>query len=946
MEFPHLSDTKFPNAEGVNVYSYRNDFDYERWVPGTKLKLVNVLWNGDYEDVVKFDTDDARDNWFDQLATDPRCSVVLNTNVRVETGTVKVPIPFDIATQYNYLVVETPIATSADNPIAYETADGIRRWHFFVSDWQSTAPSTTILTINLDVWTQYANSVGIGYMTLERGHAPVAVSDTDAYLANPLDESEYLLAPDVDFGGETVARGGAFIPFGNGEKYVCMASTCPTSLLGTLGTASDSGGSFSDPTFRDASDYPDSTNRWGHQYEVDGYAWGAGGRSYSGLSTPAGNPITSDGHLPNNATVYAVRAAESAAFLADVMETSPTFLNTVLGCFMVDVSLVRVRATHRLAGHDLLELAGSERDMGTIALTKDMFGYPERYQRFAKLYTFPYAELEVSDNEGKSVTVRIESTGNVRAHAVTSVAFPYLNMRIFLTGIGGVGSQTYKWVDLAGSHDESISNSDWYKFCYDFDIPMYALYMDGLTSWRVHNENRAFGNARNSALISYHNSARQANNVYANTVAESGTAETNAHASADTQNANVNRSTSTMVTNTANNAATLVSNNANTCAANTDITANNNATLLANTALTNSLNTYTMTLTNLQMDQSTGVANSMSVATTDENNHVTSTVANNDMSGAIGIGGATAAGALAGMALGSVLPGAGNAIGAIGGAVIGGATATASNLISAGFGISNANATVNASEAITGITTRGNLTRTSYQRSNNTNLTERQATNNTKQSTNTTDNNTSNTKRQNECNTANTKNNADTMNTNAANLKATDDANAAATAGTSKSNATRTKNTTQSNGGYTRDAAIAAAQDVLRNAQNGTKALAADARNMNAVQLCPASGNMTSEYMRNRGVQVRVRTQSKSAIRMAGDEFVRHGYALNQIWNVDDSGLCLMRHFTYWKASEVWVYDRCETNDTAQNSISALLKRGVTVWKDPTEIGRVNPYDN
>ncbi len=76
MEFPNLKDTKFPNVGNVNVYSYRNDFDYTRWTPSTRLKLCNVLWNGDYEDVVKFESDTARDAFFANLIeSDPQNAV-------------------------------------------------------------------------------------------------------------------------------------------------------------------------------------------------------------------------------------------------------------------------------------------------------------------------------------------------------------------------------------------------------------------------------------------------------------------------------------------------------------------------------------------------------------------------------------------------------------------------------------------------------------------------------------------------------------------------------------------------------------------------------------------------------------------------------------------------------------------------------------------------------
>lgn len=939
MDFPNLKDTRYPNLDNVNVYSYQNDFDYTRWVPNTKLKLVNVRWNGDYNDVVKFDSDEKRDAFFDELATDPECTKNLTTNLRMDKNSIKVPIPFDKAVQYNYLIVDIPIATAASNPIAYETEDGYRRWHFFIQDWQNTAPSTTVLTLALDYWTQYINSVGINYMMLERGHAPVALTDTETYLANPVENAEYLLAKDVDYGMDTITRGGKFIPFGNGEKYICFASTCTVSQLTELGTITTGHSGFTNPTFSDASNYPDSTNRWGHQYIVNGFEWGTD-KSYSNTKTPAGNAITTDGRIPNNTTVYAVTSSDASAFLTDLLKTSPTFLKTVLGCFMVDKALVNVSNTRNIAGHTVYVLSGGKNDFGSFELNKDMFGYPEKYERFAKLYTYPYAELEVTDNSGKTANVRIESIGSIKAQAITSVAFPYLNMRLFLTGISGQGSDTYKWTDLAGTHDEEISNSDWYKFCYDFEVPIYALYMDGQTAWNIHNYNRSIEYGKSSALVNYRNSARQANNVYANTVAESGTAETNAHNTSDTNTSNLKRTANTNETNTDNQAATLRANNTNNCNCATDITANNNATMTANMQRGNQYDSMNVTLENNSNASQNTLTNTIIKSTTETENETTVATTDN-----------TAKGNLATSVISGVYSGAtggmsGGAAGIIAGSLAGGLAGASGALISGDIERQNAALVTQANSAVADLTIGKNIS--SYNLSNTLNSSKliQRINNNVDQTANTTANATRNTARQNTCATANTNNTASTMETNADNTRATIHTNADAQNSTTKGNATRTKITTQNNGLYTRDAAIAAAQDILRNTQNGTKALVSDSANMDIVQLCANSGDMTDEYMHTRGIQIKVRTQSTSAIRQTGDAFARYGYALNQIWDVDETGLCLMKHFTYWKSSDCWVYDKCETNDTAQNTISALFNRGVTVWSNPKEVGRVNPYDN
>lgn len=935
MDFPHLPDTKYPYLDNVSNPGYENRFDYLRWVPNTKLKLCSVRWNSDYSDVVKFDTDQLRDEWFDQLPTDPYCEIVLNTNKQLGSdNTVKVPIPYDRASQFNYCVVDIPIATSADAPLDYESEYGFHRWFFFVTDFVQVNPSTTLLTLSLDVWTQYINSVGITYMVLERGHAPVAATDVDSYLANPMDNSDLLLAPDENFGNDTVSRGSRFIPFGSGEKWLCIASVCPPNMLSQLGTVTDGDtASYSDPVFSDEIGYPNDAMRWGHQYHVDGFGFGSG-RDYSGVTTAVGNVGSSDGRIPNNVSMYAVPADDAFGgnLLADLVRVCPTFLRTVRACFVVAREMFDVGNQHNVAGHVLYEVRGNSRDLGDVTLTKDMFAYPDEYAGFAKLYTYPYAQLEITDNEGKSATVRIETTSGIRAHAVTSLAFPYLNMRMFLTGIGGSGSESYQWIDLSGVHDEQMRNSDWYRFCYDFGIPTFALYMDGATSWQVQNWNRALGNARNSALINYHNSVRQANNAMANAVDAADTAQTNSNNSARNAYTNAVNSANTAQTNTNNDANTLDKNHSNTRGCRTDVCANINATNVANQTLRNSsLIRQTQFANNLQGNQ-TSLANSVCI----ENNEVTN---NNSISTTLMSGLASvASGVMTGAVGGSVMPGIGTALGAAAGG--------GSALVGAMIGSYNANTTANANTTIVNNTTNMNSQATAYTQSSNTKNTSNTTTTNydivTRDNTLRTDN----TARENECDAANTSNTSGTMRTNAANTRNTSVTNAGNTRDTAVGNAANTRNNAASNAGWTRDATVTAAQDVARNTQRDAMAGLLDARNDAPVELCPTSGDPTSEYMRTRGVQVKVRTQSKSAIRMAGDTFARFGYALNQIWNVAKSGLKLMRHFTYWKASDIWVYDVCETNDTPQNAIVAIFEKGVTVWNDPDEIGMVSPYDN
>lgn len=900
MEFPHLGDTAFPHLGNVNVYAYKNDFDYTRWKASTKVRLTNVLWNSDYRDVVKFDTNEQRDEWFDSMEDVYEITLTADHSMPPEGG-IKLPIPFDVAARYNYLVVDIPTMTSEENPIEYESSElGVRRWFFFVNEISSRAPSTTMFEISLDVWTQFANDIEIRYMFLERGHAPVAATDVDDYLANPIANNDYLLTPDVTPTQALNVASHEFIPFGNGTKYVCIASNIAPNRLTQLGRVTHDSPDYMEGRIT----YSDDSARYGYQLIVNGF--GAGyGEDYSNLYMPT-SPVANN-NIANNVFCYAVPATDvygNGTFFNDLMRDSPVFMRNILGCFVVDESMIQLVRYYVVAGHRIYQIAPME-STRDIALSKDMFGYPEIYQRFAKLYTHPYAEIELTDNEGEVVTVRIESTGSMRANLVPEIAFPYLNMRVFFTGINGVGSTRYSWTMLDGmSIEREMPNSDWFEYCFDHEIPCYSIYMDGEVAWSVDNFHSILKQGRSNALVAYHNAARNAN-----------TARANAVDSDATMYANADRDATTYTTN--------VGNTADTNRANTDLTIATN-TLLRDLAILSGTNIKNFG--NEKANSSRQAANTFTTTTTDA---TTQTSVSNSITSSVGqvagqIGSYAVGASVAGGMLGSVVPGVGNAAGAAGGMAVGalmGLSNVAANAI-ADFFTATASAQVSAATAGQQILSND----TGY------NASERY-TNNVQSQLNTdiSNNNTN----KNALLSAHVNNNNDCNNTNAAN-----------TAATMRNNAAASRNTGDANAGYTREVSILNAKETLENSRNGIMGAMRDADFHGAVPIGEYAGNPTADYYMTRGIQVKVRTMPKAEVRAVGDWFARYGYALDQIWDVDESGLCPMNHFCYWKCRDIWVDDRKSSNNAAQALITSMFERGVTVWRNPEEIGKVSVYDN
>ena len=94
---------------------------------------------------------------------------------------------------------------------------------------------------------------------------------------------------------------------------------------------------------------------------------------------------------------------------------------------------------------------------------------------------------------------------------------------------------------------------------------------------------------------------------------------------------------------------------------------------------------------------------------------------------------------------------------------------------------------------------------------------------------------------------------------------------------------------------------------------------------------------------RPQGLFCNVVTQPDGAIAQAGDEMLRYGYYLNQM--IDFSSWHFGKFFTYWKVRDFW----CDDNtvpDLYADRLRYFLLGGVTVWQNPSDIGKRTIYDN
>lgn len=644
MNFKHIKDTsnypQLPTAGGISYFT-DNPFDQMKWQGQQKIKLLNVLWDENYENVAFDETlSDLSNLWNTagqsfEIKLPPRF---------VYDYELELPVLFDNAVGYNYAIIEYGATDFKSEPT---------HLGYFISNISPGAVAqTTKLQISLDYWTTFiyqllgtAGTDGITYMQLERGHAPMLKTSVEKYLADPLHNNDYLLAPDVNFGEADEVSSSAFVPFGTGEKYILIASTISKSDIKNIGKTKSISAS--------APIYLSDESRNGADAIVDGLKYAAGDVDYSDLKRPT-ILTTENNNIANGYSMLAVSAVDvyENGFFTAVLEQCPQFLESIAALFVVSAEMVklsnpetlfkRTRATwaeavasgktypdlnaldknYSYIDENSPEVFGIETTgftvydvepaddavLDSLTLSKDLFAYAPQYSNIAKLYTSPYAHLEVSGSDGETATIKIERTSSVKVKSKCSIAFPYLRYEVFLSGIGSDASNEFTWVDLHGSeHAADIPAGDFREFVYGFDIPTFELRMPGYDSYRLHNYNTNNIVAADQAALAYENGTRTANTALQNALDAQDAAYANTNADISANYENTQRSASTALENALLSNDTVYRNTTGNAETSKTNSLANTATSLANSLRSNETSN-TIALANANTGNTTTLA--------------------------------------------------------------------------------------------------------------------------------------------------------------------------------------------------------------------------------------------------------------------------------------------------------------------------------------------------
>ncbi len=910
--FKHLGEKGFPHAQNVDVYKYENNIDYERFnYDQMKLTICSVPWDmGEAHignrtidgvgNVVYFENKNARDKWFNSISDSDCFRWTTKFKELHSDNSVTVPLPFDIVAKYNYVFVEYTMFANDDSLLEYESSTGVRKWCYFIRNAEFVAPNTSRLEIMPDNWQTFIYDFDLTGMILERGHAPMFAMQTDEYLKNPLQNCSYLLTEDVNFGELQKVTHTATTPLNSQNMKACIVTS--GNILG---------------------DWSDN------------------------VPAPAINLISG---VPAP-QIFCCNTENLYNVLNTLNKDKPQFKQTIKAIFFISSDFLTLGQSFSIGDYacNIINNNTSQINKSLYKFNKSDWGYSDKYKNLAKLYTFPYSALEVTDENGDSTLIKIEGTNaNLSIDVVANLVFPALNLQSVIKGVGGNSEVSVKFSNV--SEKTFKTSGRWYNLVKDWEIPTFSVFLDAYNDYLVNNKFN-LAQRKTDAEVAKRIAYRNASNAKTVSYRSAETGKSNQQTEATSVKDNSNRSASTSKSNS-DSQATTARENAYTVAS-----ASKSCEYAgANNTIDNASAQTTCNETNLTKGVEASVSdcnlsNSLAQALQgwDAGYTRNTTNAENDASiqtAAVSAAGSVVGGAVSGAISGSSAGAVGAVAGAIGGLVSGGisaATTGATTAIATNLATTQAELVIGNSQDKTTATINNNNERTAT--SNNAKIGQKDATN---IMITTSASNTASTQKGNADTTYNattsTASNTESMQKSCnSNSYDTDINNATNIYNTSITTSNNTYNTSIKNADDTYSTAIANADDVYNNSLAKIESDKKQAKLKAPIEYGSTS-NCNSATTKPQALYANVVTQSAGAIKQAGDEFLRYGYALDAQWEFDGNWN-VGKHFTYWKLRDYWVKAN-NFQDYYQDALRFFLMGGVTVWRKPEDIGSVSIYDN
>lgn len=428
-------------ADYVENFNDSGNITSDWWPAGSRVKLVRVNWDSSYRDVVIFDSVDERNAYFDGLG-EYFSYTIENMSYLKPSQAIKVPIPYSTAYTYNYVEVINP-----RSPKYEET-----RLYYFISRADYVAPSTTLLTLQLDVMMSYQDKCELGSCFVERGHVAIAnVGYRAAIDAGNYQYAQrrYLDVPEgLDVGSDYVTVDSECFSLSENDGYyvIIMSTADLTADPGTINAPN--------------------------------------------LVTARGSNVAG---IPSGCNVYAMDASNWVAWLGH-MSKYPWVTQCIIAAYSFPKRFVT--ATHQVSldGYPAFDINATQSQTldptnGHLGEVSDIFSRlkasVDAVVKHDKFTVFPYSFLEITANTGVSVLLKPQYLiGDTLLLSVFCCAlYPFAKVGIVPWNYGGRGSSSgagaysVAWSDFYGNThtssipiNEALSNALWLS-----NFPMFSI---------------------------------------------------------------------------------------------------------------------------------------------------------------------------------------------------------------------------------------------------------------------------------------------------------------------------------------------------------------------------------------------------------------------------------------------------------------------------------------
>lgn len=445
------------------------------WPINTKVELCQVPWDNSYKDIVIFGKESDKNAYFENMGDS--ISWVTDTFSYLKPNQpIKVPIAYSSAYKYNYAVV-----TNEQNPVATEGAK--KTYYYFVTNIQYVAPSTSLLTLQLDVimtYCQDGDNANIGSMYVERGHVGVANKSVgnDMLTIDGAELNKYLSLPEgLDVGSDYIVGTSRTWNLDTRDAYVIIVSSA--SLTTDPGNETDPNLQTAEGMIVDG--LPSgcvvyATRQFGNfMRAASDFPWVS--QCILAIYTFPAQLLT----LGDSVTLFPDTATPIPAFkITEGLKTNVTLDYNMPGAWQIYKYIFNeISQIHAVSGFD--------------AYT------------YKKLMCYPYTVIELTTNDGAPVFLKpqlINGT-DIEFQAMSCALYPFARIGVYPQNYGGAFTDreyTYFYYDVDGLQDTTpkighmgsgsfLDNAVWIS-----DFPMfsivnnnYALYMASTTHTRQYN---------------------------------------------------------------------------------------------------------------------------------------------------------------------------------------------------------------------------------------------------------------------------------------------------------------------------------------------------------------------------------------------------------------------------------------------------------------------------